>query len=255
MGATAIILAAGKGTRMESELPKVLHEVCGRPMLAYVLDACREAGCERMLVVIGYRADLVREAFACAGGDVTWVEQRKQLGTGHAVMVCRDYLRSMEGAVLVVAGDGPLLRSATLGELLRVHGETGAACTLATSILPDPARYGRIIRDDGGEVQGIVEFLDADERQRGVREVNVSLYCFDAPALCAVLDDLDNDNAKGEYYLTDAVALLKAAGRRLAAVPAVPPQDVLSVNTDKELEQVSELMAARSADRGDNDDG
>jgi UDP-N-acetylglucosamine diphosphorylase/glucosamine-1-phosphate N-acetyltransferase len=255
MGATAIILAAGKGTRMESDLPKVLHEVCGRPMLAYVLDACREAGCERMLVVIGYRADLVREAFAGAGGDVTWVEQREQLGTGHAVMVCRDSLRAMRGAVLVVAGDGPLIRGETLRELLRVHGETGAACTLATSILPDPARYGRIIRDDDGEVEGIVEFLDADQRQRDVREVNVSLYCFDAPDLCGVLDDLDNDNAKGEYYLTDAVALLKARGRRLAAVPAVPPADVLSVNTDKELEQVSELMAARAADRGDTDDG
>jgi bifunctional UDP-N-acetylglucosamine pyrophosphorylase/glucosamine-1-phosphate N-acetyltransferase len=140
MSTTAIILAAGKGTRMKSDLPKVLHEVCGRPMLAYVLDAARGAGCDRLLVVVGHEAGLVQQTFAGDDGDVEWVVQEPQLGTGHAVMVCGEHLAGLSGAVVVLAGDGPLIRAATLRQLLATHAEERAACTLATSILPDPQR-------------------------------------------------------------------------------------------------------------------
>ena len=251
--AAAIILAAGKGTRMQSDLPKVLHEVCGRPMLGYVLDACVGAGCDHLLTVIGHRADLVRQTFADADGRIRWIEQAEQLGTGHAVMCCSEELRDHDGAVLVVAGDGPLLRAQTLRTLLDTHADSGAACTLATSILDDPARYGRVLRDEQGELAGIVEYLDADESQRAIREVNVSLYCFDAAALRDVLSRLSNDNAKGEYYLTDALGLLRDAGHKLAAVAAVPPEEVLSINTTDELETVSEILRRRR--EGANDGG
>ncbi len=233
---------------MKSSWPKVLHEVCGRPMLAYVMDACRDAGCHRLIVVIGSGAEAIRSAFA-ADGDVTWVEQTEQLGTGHAVMVCRELLAGETGAVLIVAGDGPLVRGETLAELLAVHRSTGAACTLATCILDDPMAYGRVLRDADGEMIGIVEYLDATEAQRRVKEVNVSLYCFDAVKLHDVLGRLSNDNAKGEYYLTDAPKLLRAAGETLAAVPAVPPRDVLSINDRVQLAQVNTLMQRRVAER------
>jgi len=243
--ATAIILAAGKGTRMKSDLPKVLHEVCGRPMLAYVLEACRRAGCERLIVVVGHRAELVRRTFADRDGDIAWVEQTPQLGTGHAVMVCVEHLGELFGPVLVVAGDGPLISARTLRRLLRTHLDTQADCTLATCIMPDPGAYGRICRDENGELEGIIEYLDADADQRRINEVNVSLYCFDAEALRDVVVKLDNNNAKGEYYLTDALHLLRRAGAELAAVPAVPPDEVMSINTLEELGEVERILAQR----------
>ena len=247
MTTTAIILAAGKGTRMESDLPKVLHPVCEKPMLAYVLATARQAGSDRLLVVIGHMAELVQETFADDSRDISWVIQSPQLGTGHAVMVCKEPLAHLEGPVLVLAGDGPLIRPETLRELVETHQAAGAACTLATCILPEPGGYGRILRDAAGELVGIVEALDATDEQKSVKEVNVSIYCFDAAALRDVIARLTNDNSKGEYYLTDALGLLAADGRKLAAIAAVPPADVLSINTLDELRKVSDIMAARTA--------
>jgi len=247
MRGTAIILAAGKGTRMNSELPKVLHKVCGRCMLGYVVDACRAAGCDRIIIVIGHEAEMVRSVLSGEDRDITWVEQTEQLGTGHAVMVCREQLAKLTGPVLVVAGDGPLIRPETLRRLLATHIDQQAACTLATSTLPDPGRYGRILRDEQGELMGIIEYLDASEQQRKINEVNVSLYCFDAAALREVMTRLDNNNAKGEYYLTDTVGLLQSAGAKLAAVPAVPPEEVTSVNTPEQLDEANRVMARRLA--------
>jgi len=247
MTVTAIILAAGKGTRMESDLPKVLHPVCGRPMLAYVLDTARQAGSDRLLVVVGHRAELVQQAFADDAQDVSWIVQSPQLGTGHAVMVCKEQLESLEGPVLVLAGDGPLIRPETLRELIDTHQSAGADCTLATCILDEPGGYGRVLRDSAGHLVGIVEALDATDAQKAIKEVNVSIYCFDAAALRDVSARLTNDNAKGEYYLTDAVGLLAADGRKLSAVAAVAPADVLSINTLDELQKVSDIMAARTA--------
>ena len=244
MSVTAIILAAGKGTRMKSAMPKVLHDVCGQPMLAHVMNACRDAGCDKLICVIGFGADQIRAAFPDAA-DTVWVEQTQQLGTGHAVMVCGDHLAKLTGPVLVVAGDGPLIQGATLKELLAAHQANGAACTLATCILDDPMAYGRIVRNDKGDMLSIVEHLDASDAQRQIKEVNVSLYCFDAKRLREALSRLTNDNAKGEYYLTDALGLLRGAGHALAAVPAVPPREVLSINDRVQLAQVNALFQER----------
>ena len=245
MSVTAIILAAGKGTRMNSLLPKVLHEVCGRPMLAYVLDACRQAGCRRLIVVVGHEAELVKRALPDPNDEITWVVQDPQRGTGHAVMACSRVLAEISGPVLVVAGDGPLVTARTLRELMATHQARGVHCTLATSILPDPGHYGRVLRDEGGALTGIVEYVEATEAQLAIHEVNVSLYCYDAAALREALGRLTNHNAKGEYYLTDTLALLRSAGKKLAAVAAVPPEEVKSINTIEQLSEVSAHMAAR----------
>jgi UDP-N-acetylglucosamine diphosphorylase/glucosamine-1-phosphate N-acetyltransferase len=245
MSVSAIILAAGKGTRMNSDLPKVLHEVCGRPMVEYVIDACRDAGAQRVVMIVGHKADLVKATVNDDRGDLEWVLQEPQLGTGHAVMVAKDQLATMEGPVLVLAGDGPLLQAETLRELIETHRRRGASCTLATSILPDPGSYGRIVRDDNDELLGIVEAKEASDEILQIDEVNVSLYCFDAADLRSVIDRIGNDNAKGEYYLTDALELLREDGKTLAAVAAVPPEDTVSINTVEELATVNEIMRTR----------
>lgn len=253
MSTAAIILAAGKGTRMKSDKPKVLHEVCGRPMLAYVVDACRAAGCQPVIGVIGHQADRVREVFAGADPPIRWAEQSPQLGTGHAVMCCGEELAELAGEVIVLAGDGPLIRPETLQQLLDTHRSEQAACTLATCVMDDPARNGRIIRDEQGKLLGIVEYLDATEAQREINEVNVSMYCFDAAALRHALGKITNDNAKGEYYLTDTLKILAAEGKPLAAVAAVPVEEAMGINTLDDLQQVEQMMRQRDADREGTD--
>ena len=168
----AVILAAGKGTRLKSELPKVLHEICGRPMLAWVIDVCRAAEIQDCVVVVGHGKSLVIDAFA-DDRHLTWVEQNPQLGTGHAVLVCREQIRGFEH-VVVLCGDGPLIRAETVKELLARHLADGNSATLATAILDDPTGYGRIWRDERGNLRGIVEHADATPEQRQIREVNPS---------------------------------------------------------------------------------
>ena len=189
----------------------------------------------------------MKETFADDAADIAWVVQSPQLGTGHAVMVCEKELAELTGPVLVLAGDGPLIRAETLRQLIDTHNVEGAACTLATCILPEPGSYGRIVRDAADNLTAIVEALDCTDEQKAIQEVNVSIYCFDAAALRDVIGKLTNDNAKGEYYLTDALGILAAEGKKLAAVAAVPPEDVLSINTLDELQKVSDIMAARQA--------
>src|SRR6185295_3572768 len=155
----AIILAAGKSTRMVTDLPKVLHEVCGRPMLAYVIEACRAAGVRRIICVVGYRKDDIIRTFGDEP-DICWVEQAEQKGTGHAAMVCRDALKDFDGNLLVIAGDMPLVRNETLELLINTHGSQRSAVTLATAVLDDPTGYGRIIRDKYGNLEGIIEQSD-----------------------------------------------------------------------------------------------
>ncbi len=245
MATTAIILAAGRGTRMKTSRPKVLHEVCNLPMLAYVLQACREVGCGRLICVIGFGAEAIRNAFA-AETDVIWVEQSEQLGTGHAVQCSRPFLDGQEGELLVLAGDGPLIQAETLAKLLSIHRQRPyVACTVATCIMGIPGAYGRILRDETGEMLGIVEYLDATEAQHQIQEINVSVYCFDLKRLLGVLGELRNDNAKGEYYLTDTLGMLRARGHALAAVPVVRPEDVLSINDRAQLAEVNRVMQQR----------
>lgn len=239
-----MILAAGKGTRLKTELPKVLHEVCGRPMLAYVIDACRQAGVRTCLIVVGYGRERVMEAFQADEGLV-WVEQPEQLGTGHAVMVCREQLAGRWEHVLVLCGDGPLIRPETIRELIARHLRDAAVATLATSVLDDPTGYGRILRNAAGEFTGIVEERDCTDEQRAIREVNPSYYCFRTDELLWALERIDNRNAKGEYYITDVFATLLRAGRKVTALPAVPAEDVFSINSRQELALVNRVMRDR----------
>lgn len=244
----AVILAAGKGTRLKTELPKVLHQVCGRPMLAYVFDACRAARVQNCIGVVGYKKDLVIQAFADAT-DVTWVEQNPQNGTGHAVMVCREAFAGQFDHVLVLCGDGPLVRTKTLQTVIGQHVESGAAITLATAVLDDPTGYGRIHRDADGKLLGIVEHADCTPEQREIREINPSIYCFRAPELLTFLDQLQPNNVKGEYYLTDCIALALQAGHKVEALTAVKPEDILSINTRQDLALVSRVMRDRILNR------
>jgi len=237
----AIVMAAGKGTRMRSELPKVLVPVCGRPMIHYVLDALEAAGIERSLVVVGYRADDVRAELAGRRG-VAFCLQAEQLGTGHAVMMCRDQLAAHRGATLVLAGDSPMAQASSLRTLLNEFERRRPACLLGTGVKDDPTGLGRIVRDAAGEFAGIVEERDATPAQRAIREVNLSCYVFEAAELLWALERLKADNVQREYYLTDCPGLLRRSGRRVEALPALKPVEALSINTPEELAIVEAAM-------------
>ncbi len=239
-----IILAAGQSTRMITELPKVLHEVCGRPMLSYVINSCRAAGIRELYIVVGYGKELVIEAFK-DDKDITWVSQDDQKGTGHAVLCCKEHLKDFDGDCVIVCGDGPLLRGDTLDELVSKHDQEHSAATLATALLKDPSGYGRIQRDAYGNLQGIVEHADCSDQQLEINEVNPSYYCFDCKSLFEALDQIKPDNVKNEYYLTDALWILIQAGRRVIAVTAVDPEEVFSINSRQQLAVVSKVMQAR----------
>ncbi|NCF40281.1 MAG: NTP transferase domain-containing protein [Planctomycetia bacterium] len=241
----AIILAAGKGTRMQSDLPKVMHEVGGRPMLHWVIDACRAAGADRIVVVVGFKGDLVRGSLAGAT-DIEFVEQTEQLGTGHAV----DQARAAFGDrgthdVFVLCGDGPLIRTETLSTLLQTHRGTTAEATLATAQIENPSGYGRILRDAAGDFERIVEQKDATPEQLEIGEVNPSYYCFRAGPLFDRLARTGNDNANGEYYVTDVFGIARQDGARVAVVDAVPAEDVLSINDQEQLAIVDEIIRVR----------
>lgn len=248
MKAMAIVLAAGEGKRMKSDLPKVLHEAAGEPLLAHVGRAARESGVDRIVVVIGKGADLVRERFTAQGWE--FVEQPDRNGTADAVRRAEKQLAGFEGHVLVLAGDVPLLRGETLRTLRERHAAEGAAVSVLTAHLPDATGYGRILRTESGEFRGIVEHKDATEAERAIDEVNSSIYCFDAVALRAALPLIRNDNVQGEYYLTDAVAILREAGRRVVAVAAAAPEEILGVNDRDQLRDVEALLEARDGGRG-----
>lgn len=244
MSTTAIILAAGKSTRMKSRRPKPLHEICGRPMLQYILDACYDAGCDRVLVVIGHGKDEIMAGFA-HDPRITWIEQTEQLGTGHAARMCEPELRKHGGDVFILAGDGPLIRGEVLRTLLDAHRDEKADASMATAVLDNPYGYGRIIRDDNGDFVEIVEEADATEEQRAIREVFPSYYCVKADALLHALGQLSNDNKKGEYYLTDIYGILRQEGKKVIAVQAVTAEDVLSVNTRHQQAEVDLIMQER----------
>ena len=242
----AVVLAAGKGTRMNSDIPKVLHPVCGRPMIEYVLAGLEAAGVERMLVVIGYRADLVRETLA-GRQNVDFVEQTEQLGTGHAVQMCRDQLQGHDGPVVIVAGDSPMLQSASITALLEEFRRQRPACILGTLNRDDPTGLGRIIRDSDGAFCGIVEEKDATSQQRQVTEVNMSTYIFDCRDLLFALDQIGNQNEQGEFYLTDCPGILKGAGKEVRALAVLKPCEALSINTFDELAIVEAEMQRMQA--------
>lgn len=240
----AIILAAGISKRMNTKLAKVLHEVCGRPMLWYVLDACRGVGVDKIYVVVGYSAEHVEERFKDAD-DVVWVTQAEQKGTANAVMCCREHLQDFDGQTLILCGDGPLIRTETLRTLTAKGESEKPAATLATAVLDDPTGYGRIIRDAYGNLQGIVEHSDCTAEQLKIREVNPSYYLFDNKTLYEALEKIKPDNVKGEYYLTDALALMIASGHKVVAVTAVRPEEAMGVNSRAELSEAGKIMQSR----------
>ncbi len=244
----AIILAAGKGTRMGSDLPKVCHPVGGRAMVCAVVDACLEAGCEKVVVVVGYKRELVEEALGEFGGRVEFALQERQRGTGDAVLAALPNLDDdLDRDVFVLAGDGPLIRSQTLSRLLDEHRNAGAAATLATSVIADPDGYGRIVREADGAFVAIVEQKNATPGQLEIREVNPSYYCFGGRDLAEAVDALEENEVSGEVYITDVPSILKARGRTVRVVDAVPPEDVLSVNTPEQLAEVDRVYRSRHA--------
>jgi len=239
--AAAVVLAAGKGTRMKSDLPKVLVDACERPLIQYVLDALRRSGIERIHVVVGYRRELVEAALEGQSG-VSFVEQSEQLGTGHAVMVCREALADHEGPVVVVTGDSPMLQSSSMDRLLAGFEQDQAACVMGTIHKEDPTGLGRVVRDADGEFAAIVEEKDATDEQRRITEVNMSTYVFDRRDLFAALDQLRPNNKQGEYYITDCPGILKQEGKTVKALPVLQQVEALSVNTVEDLAIVEAAM-------------
>jgi bifunctional UDP-N-acetylglucosamine pyrophosphorylase / glucosamine-1-phosphate N-acetyltransferase len=237
----AVVLAAGMGTRMKSDLPKVLFPVLGRPMIEFVLDALTAAGIARTIVVVGYRAADVQSTLAHRKG-LEFVLQTERLGTGHAVKMAQPRLVDQAGPVVVVAGDSPLIQADSLHKLLVHFERRRPACLLGTLHKPNPAGLGRIVRDAAGEFQGIVEEKDATEEQRRITEVNMSTYVFAGLELLHALDLLKNENRQREYYLTDCPGILKAEGKLVEALPVLKPCEALSINTIDELQLVEGEM-------------
>jgi bifunctional UDP-N-acetylglucosamine pyrophosphorylase/glucosamine-1-phosphate N-acetyltransferase len=228
----------------------VLHRACGVPLLHWVLRAVRgAAGVGRVLVVVGHGREAVAASVAGEFPEAELVDQPEQRGTGDAVGRCRATLAGFEGEVLVLPGDAPLVEPASLSALVAEHRAAGAGVSLLTAVLPDPAGYGRIVRDPAGGVR-IVEHADASEEIRAIREVSTGIWCFDAAALFPALEGLTDDNAQGELYLPDAAPAIQAAGRRMVTVAAGDPASVRGVNDRAQLAEVEQALAARAASGG-----
>ncbi|MBE6074003.1 MAG: bifunctional UDP-N-acetylglucosamine diphosphorylase/glucosamine-1-phosphate N-acetyltransferase GlmU [Selenomonas ruminantium] len=237
-----VILAAGKGTRMKSKLPKVLHKAAGKSMVQHVIDAAKAAGAKRNIVVTGFGGDMVREAI---GDQAEFAQQKEQLGTGHAVMQTADLLKDETGTVMVLCGDTPLLTGDLLKKLFDSHVKAQAKATVLTAIMPDATGYGRIIRMADGSVQKIVEHKDATEEERQVKEVNSGIYCFDAKALFESLQKVTNDNAQGEYYLPDVLEILQKQGEKIWAVAADDYESTLGINSRQQLAGAEKILRRR----------
>ncbi len=242
----AVVLAAGKGTRMKSERPKVLHELAGRPMLHYPVDGALALGCRPVVLVTGHGADEVRASLR--DRQVSFALQEQQLGTGHALLSARRSLEDFCGDLLLLCGDVPLLRRETLQQLLDLHRAEQAAATVLTAQLDNPRGYGRILRD-GDEVLGIVEEKDATEQQRGIREVNTGIYIFTAPRVFDILAGLGRDNAQGEYYLTDVLAALRRAGQRVQALVLEDADEAMGINSRVQLAEAAAILRRRINER------
>lgn len=249
----AIILAAGKGTRMKSDKPKVVHEVLGKPMVYYSIEAAKNAGCEKVCVIVGYKAEEVEhsihttyESLGLADkmkNRVSYALQKEQLGTGHAVKCASDFIGN-DGDVVVLCGDTPLVTADTLESAIRRHKTDGNGVTVISAMLDDPFGYGRIIRDDKG-LDRIVEQKDATEEEQAVCEVNSGMYIFQCDALLSALSQVKNDNAQGEYYLPDTIGIIKAMGLPVDAVPMDDADQIRGVNTLEQLVEAEEIMKNR----------
>ncbi|MDB5098563.1 MAG: UDP-N-acetylglucosamine diphosphorylase/glucosamine-phosphate N-acetyltransferase [Cyanobacteria bacterium RYN_339] len=240
----AIVMAAGKGTRMKSDLPKVLHPIAGEPLLGHVLLRVEGIGAQKTYVIVGHGGDKVREMLP---GTSQAVEQKEQLGTGHAVDQVSPHLEGFQGTVVILSGDVPLLSDATLAALLKAHMDTKATLSLLTAHMHDPGSLGRVLRGPNGKVTGIVEFKDATADQRAIREINVGTYVCSWPHLSAALKNLTPNNAQGEYYLTDAIAAIAGGGHTVASHTSNDPWEGAGVNTRAELAALQTEYNRRTA--------
>jgi bifunctional UDP-N-acetylglucosamine pyrophosphorylase/glucosamine-1-phosphate N-acetyltransferase len=236
---TAIILAAGEGKRMYSKVPKVLHKLCGLTMVEHVINCAKEIGCKEPVVVIGHGADKVRETIK----DVKFVMQEQQLGTGHAVMQADEYIN--DGDILVLYGDTPLVSAEKINEMYQFHKAGNYGVTVLTADLDDPAGYGRILRDQKCLIEAIVEDKDASPDVKNIKEINSGMYFFKGTELKKALKKLTNNNAQGEYYLTDALQIIKAAGYGIAAFKTNDPTEIMGVNNKLQLSDATEIMKSR----------
>ena len=237
----ALILAAGQGTRIKSDLPKVLHKVCGKEMVNHVIDTLRKADIEDINVIIGKGSELVKEK--TSSKEVSYSLQAEQLGTGHAVKSAIDFLKNKNGTVAIFCGDAPLIKEETVANLFEEHNSNNNTATLLTSILDDGTGYGRIIRE-GNEVLKIVEHKDCNEEELKVTEMNAGVYCFDIEKLLEALEKLSNNNSQGEYYLTDVIGILKSQGEKVGAV-VIDFEETLGVNSRAQLAQVEAILRKR----------
>lgn len=237
-----IILAAGEGTRMKSSNAKVVHRVAGRPLVQWVLGAVNGLSPSQTCVIVGHKADQVRAALA--GEQVSYVVQRQQRGTAHALLQCMPLLKNHRGRILVVCGDTPLITTETLRALLQQHRASGNAATVLTARFDNPFGYGRIVRRPGGEVDAIVEEKDALPAQKKIREINSGMYCFESPALWDALKKVRPNNVKKEYYLTDVVGIFNESGATVGACPAGRPREILGINTRVELAEAEQALRA-----------
>ncbi|GEN34571.1 bifunctional UDP-N-acetylglucosamine diphosphorylase/glucosamine-1-phosphate N-acetyltransferase GlmU [Aneurinibacillus danicus] len=236
----AVVLAAGQGTRMKSKLYKVLHPVCGKPMVQHVVDSLKELQMDGIVVVVGHGADKVKEQL---GSGVEYAMQEEQLGTAHAVMQVAPILKGKKGTTLVLSGDEPLISSETLKALMAHHEANQAAATILTRIMDNPTGYGRIIRGEDGGVERIVEQKDATEEEQRVQEINTGTYCFDNEKLFAALEKVDNNNAQGEYYLPDVIEIFKSQGERIEA--SITEEITIGVNDRVALAKAEAMMRER----------
>lgn len=237
----SLILAAGQGTRIKSDLPKVLHKVCGKEMVNHVIDTMRKANIEDINVIIGKGADLVKEK--TSSRNVSYALQEEQLGTGHAVKCAIDFLRGKKGVVGVFCGDAPLIKAETVDNLFKTHIENKNSATLLSSIVEDPTGYGRVVREND-EVLKIVEHKDCTEEELKINEMNAAIYCFDIEKLLNSLDKLSNNNNQGEYYLTDVIGILKEEGNRVGAV-TIDYEETIGVNSRIQLAEAEGILRNR----------
>ncbi len=240
---SVIILAAGKGTRMKSDLAKVLHPALGRPLIDWVIDQADAAGAGRRVVVVGHQREAVMDAVRARG--VEFAVQAEQLGTGHAVQMCAGQFRDQGGEVIVLSGDVPLLSANTLKALVAQHRDSGDKATVLTALFEDPTGYGRLIRDASGRVQRIVEQKDASPDELAVKEINSGIYVFDVAALFTYIQRLDQNNAQGELYLTDVVRHLVQDGEPVGALLAGDPEEIQGVNTVEQLAAVETALKSQ----------
>ena len=238
----AIILAAGQGTRMKSKLYKVLHPVCGKPMVQHVIDQVNQLQIEDIVTVIGHGAEKVQEQL---GDSCKYALQEQQLGTAHAVMQAESVLSAKSGTTLVICGDTPLIKAETMKELIALHEQSQAKATILTAYADNPAGYGRVLRGEGGLVEKIVEHKDASEEERYVKEINTGTYCFDNQALFSALKKVSNENVQGEYYLPDVIEILKEEGEVVTAFQSSDFEETLGVNDRVALSQAEQILRKR----------